>query len=165
MEFFIPGLLIFLVAICLSFELSPRVTPLIAAILSIGFLTFGVYEHYKMFASEYRLSTWQDGLKIYAPAIMICATLIFIIYAIFAFFTNGAVPVPQMPSIVAPSENTITNTVMESVNGILNSLTPNNTKENNTKENANNENKENKANKENNENKENKISRSFLETI
>ena len=164
MEFFIPGLLIFLVAICLSFALSPRVTPLIAAILSIGFLTFGVYEHYKMFASEYRLSTWQDGLKIYAPAIMICATLIFIIYAIFAFFTNGTVPVPKMPNITAPSENTITNTVMESVNGILNSLTPNNIKENanNTKENANNENKE---NKENNENKENKMSRSFLETI
>ena len=163
MEFFIPGLLIFLVAICLSFALSPRVTPLIAAILSIGFLTFGVYEHYKMFASEYRLSTWQDGLKIYAPAIMICATLIFIIYAIFAFFTNGTVPVPKMPNITAPSENTITNTMMESVNGILNSLTPNNTKENN----ANNtkENNENKENKENNENKENKMSRSFLETI
>ena len=163
MEFFIPGLLIFLVAICLSFALSPRVTPLIAAILSIGFLTFGVYEHYKMFASEYRLSTWQDGLKIYAPAIMICATLIFIIYAIFAFFTNGTVPVPKMPNITAPSENTITNTMMESVNGILNSLTPNNIKENN--ENNTKENNENKENKENNENKENKMSRSFLETI
>lgn len=153
MEFFIPGLLIFIVAIALSFLIAPRTTPLIASLLSIGFLAFGVYEHYKMFASEYRLSTWQDGLKIYAPAIMICAILIFIIYAILAFFTKGSVPVPQMPIITAPSENSITNSVMKTVNNVVNSLKVN-------------ENKEDEENEENEENKnEEKVSRSLFETL
>jgi hypothetical protein len=80
MEFFIPGLLLFLVSIIISFILAPRFTPLVVALLSIGFLTYGVYDHYKMFAAEYRLSTWQESLKIYAPAIMIAAIIIFIIY-------------------------------------------------------------------------------------
>ena len=146
MEFFIPGLLIFIVAIVLSFVIVPRATPLIVALLSIGFLTLGVYEHYKMFSSEYRLSTWQDGLKNYAPAVMICAILIFIIYAILAFFTKGSVPIPQMPQMPQipnipnianipnipniKGSNNITNTVMQTVNNVVNSLKMNNEEEN-----------------------------------
>jgi len=161
MEFFIPGLLIFIVAIALSFLIAPRATPLIASLLSIGFLTFGVYEHYKIFASEYRLSTWQDGLKIYAPAIMIGAILIFIIYAILAFFTKGSVPVPQMPIITGPSENSITNSVMKTVNNVVNSLKINKNEKENKNENEN-KNEEN----ENNENKnEERVSRSLFETL
>jgi hypothetical protein len=162
MEFFIPGLLIFIVAIALSFLIAPRATPLIASLLSIGFLTFGVYEHYKMFASEYRLSTWQDGLKIYAPAIMIGAILIFIIYAILAFFTKGSVPVPQMPTITAPSENSITNSVMKTVNNVVNSLKVNKNKNEENK----NKNEENENENEENENKnEERVSRSLFETL
>ena len=117
-----------------------------------------------MFASEYRLSTWQDGLKIYAPAIMIGAILIFIIYAILAFFTKGSVPVPQMPTITAPSENSITNSVMKTVNNVVNSLKVNENKNNKNEENE--ENKENKENKENEENKnEERVSRSLFETL
>ena len=71
MEFFIPGLVLFLVAIAVTAFIVPKATPMIAAILSLVFLTYGVYQHYTLFADEYRLSTWQDGLKIYAPAIMI----------------------------------------------------------------------------------------------
>ena len=148
MEFFIPGLFLFLVAIILSFFIAPKVTPLIAAILSIGFLTIGVYEHYKMFASEYRLSTWQDGIKIYAPAIMIFAILLFIIYSLFAFFSNGKVPIPSFSNMTPPSENTATHTFMNSMNNVLNSLKLQNEKRNIPK----------------NE-KGNNISRSILEVI
>ena len=78
MELFIPGLFVFFLAIAISFAIVPRFTPLIAAILSIVFLVLGVRQHYLMFASEYRLSTWQDSFKIYAPAIMIGAMILFI---------------------------------------------------------------------------------------
>lgn len=123
MEFFIPGLCIFLVAIAISLFVAPKVTPLIAAGLSIIFLSFGVYQHYTMFASEYRLSTWQDGLKIYAPAIMIAALLIFIIYSIFAFFTKGSVPIPTMPSMPSmPSMNSISMASIPSVTSVTNSV-------------------------------------------
>jgi len=80
MEFFIPGLFLFLISIALSFVVAPRFTPLVTAILSIAFLTWGVYQHYTMFASEYRLSTWQNSIKIYAPALMIAAIILFVIY-------------------------------------------------------------------------------------
>jgi hypothetical protein len=175
MEFFIPGLMLFLVASILTFIIAPRATPIVAAILSIGFLTLGVREHYKMFASEYRLSTWQDGLKIYAPAIMIGALLLFIIYSILAFFTKGGVPVPQIPNINQPNENTVTNSIVESVNNVVNSLTNtknniisnvNNTinKVNNNRTNILNAITGSNENKGNNKNKNN-LSRSFLETL
>jgi hypothetical protein len=140
MEFFIPGLLLFLVSIAITFIVAPRFTPLVVALLSIVFLTYGVYDHYKMFAAEYRLSTWQQSLKIYAPAIMIGAIIIFIIFSILSFFTKGSVPVPSVPNVTEPNENSATNQIVNGLNTIGNMFT-------------------------NNKNKNNNLSRSFLETI
>ena len=172
MEFFIPGLLLFLVSIAISFIVAPRFTPLVIALLSIALLTYGVHDHYKMFAAEYRLSTWQQSLKIYAPAIMIGAIILFIIYAILAFFTNGSVPVPSLPSVTAPNENSTTNNVLQSLNKNANTNVINNV--NNTINKANNARNNNKNNElmgnnkntnKNNNKKNNNVSRSFLETI
>lgn len=179
MQFFIPGILLFLVSIAVSFALAPRFTPLIVALLSIAFLTYGVYDHHKMFAAEYRLSTWQDSLKIYAPAIMIGAIILFIIYAILSFFTKGSVPVPPIPNISEPNENSATNQIIGSLNKIGNVFGNNkntnvvnqvNNHINNANKNRNNilglnnnkgNNENDNANKKNNGN----LSRSFLETI
>ena len=78
MEFFIPGLLLFLVSILITFFLAPKATPMIASVLAVVFLTYGVYDHYRLFASEYNLSTLQENLKIYSPALMIISIIIFI---------------------------------------------------------------------------------------
>jgi cellobiose-specific phosphotransferase system component IIC len=127
-----------------------------------------------MFASDYHLSTWQDGLKIYAPAIMIGSIIVFIIYAILAFFTKGSVPVPAIPSIMSPGENSVTNTVVKSLNKIANTANDmikstnntNNTNNTNKNKNDNGNNNENKNNNSNNSNKnKHNQSRSFLETI
>ena len=165
MEFFIPGLLLFLVSIMITFVIVPRFTPLV-----IVFLSYGVYDHYKMFASEYRLSTWQQSLKIYAPAIMIMSIILFIIYAILAFFTKGSVPVPLLPNISEPNENSATNQIIQSLNKLGNAITNNNTNVinevnnqiNNVNKNRNNILGLNTAN-EINTNKNSR--RSFLETI
>lgn len=133
MEFFIPGLLLFLVSILVVFFIVPRFTPLIVAILSIAFLSYGVYDHYLLFASEYRLSTWQESLKGYAPAIMIITILLYIIYTILAFFTNGSVPVPAAPNIVQPNESSVTNQITKSLNKVANVFTGNNTNNRNAK--------------------------------
>ena len=170
MEFFIPGLLLFLVSIIITFVIVPRFTPLVIALLSIVFLSYGVYDHYKMFASEYRLSTWQQSLKIYAPAIMIMSIILFIIYAILAFFTKGSVPVPLLPNISEPNENSATNQIIQSLNKLGNAITNNNTNVinevnnqiNNVNKNRNNILGLNTAN-EINTNKNSR--RSFLETI
>lgn len=123
MEFFIPSLLLFLVSIVVSLIIAPRFTPLVVALLSIVLLTFGVYDHYKMFASEYRLSTWQEGLKIYAPAIMIGAIILFIIYSILSFFTSGSVPVPPIPNVGIPEPLPSTNQINTAINKTISGLT------------------------------------------
>ena len=97
MEFFLPGVLLFLVAIILVYLIAPNITPLVTAILAVIFLTFGVYSHYTIFTSEYRLSTWQEGLKIYSPALMIMAIILYIIYSMISLFSNIHVPIPEMP--------------------------------------------------------------------
>ena len=138
MEFFIPGLLIFLVAIAIAVVVVPQMTPMIAAVLSILFLAYGVYDHYLLFAPEYRLSTWQDGIKIYAPFIMLAGIILFVIYFIFAFFTGGEVPVPkmEMPAMPEmPTFNAIKNRMNNAVNNVRNNT---NTKSENTRSNANN---------------------------
>ena len=141
MEFFIPGLLIFLLAIAIAVIIVPQTTPMIAAVLSILFLAYGVYDHYLLFAPEYRLSTWQDGIKIYAPFIMLAGIILFVIYFIFAFFTGGEVPVPkmEMPAMPAmpemPTFNAIKNATNNAINNTVNGT---NKKSTNTKSNTNN---------------------------
>ena len=129
MEFFIPGLFIFLIAVLVSFFLVPKATPMTAAILAIAFLTYGVYDHYQLFASEYKLSTWQEGLKIYAPFIMVGVIIMYSIYGMVAFFTGGAVPVPSMPDIPSmptmdnvPSLNQMSNQMTNTLNDVANSI-------------------------------------------
>lgn len=175
MEFFIPGMLLFLLFLFLAFYFVPKATPMIAAILSIAFLMYGVRDHAQRFSSEYRLSTWQDGLKMYAPAVMILVIIVFVIYSIMAFFTGGAVPIPSMPDVEVPTMNdiatNITNTINNAKNTISNelNLTNNNKRNNNTILGSimgnNNTNKgNNNTNKKNNANA-NGFRKSMLETI
>ena len=133
MEFFIPGLLIFLVAIIIAILIVPETTPMIAAVLSILFLAYGVYDHYLLFAPEYRLSAWQDGIKIYAPFIMLAGIILFVIYFIFAFFTGGEVPVPKVEMPEMPEMPTF-NAIKSAANNVINNaVNGTNKKENNTK--------------------------------
>jgi len=122
MEFFIPGLLLFLLFLAIAFFVVPRATPMIAAILSIIFLTYGVYEHYQLFAAEYRLSTWQESLKIYAPALMIAAIIVFIIYFILSLGTGASVPIPSMPNVDIPTMNDITTNISNTFNNATNAI-------------------------------------------
>ena len=123
MEFFLPGLFLFLVSLAVTFMIAPKATPAMASILSLMFLTYGVYHHHKLFASEYRLSTWQEGLKIYAPAVMILAIILFVMYGVLSFFTSGQVPIPSLPNVTLPSPNSITGAFTNSINSIGNSMT------------------------------------------
>jgi len=122
MEFFLPGLLLFIVAILVVFFIVPKATPMIAAILAIVFVVYGVYDHHRLFASEYHLSTWQDQLKAYSPALMIIAIILFIIYSMLGFFTFGSVPIPAMPNVNMPSMGSIANSIATSVNNAAKSV-------------------------------------------
>ena len=166
MEFFLPGLFLFLVSVSITFLIAPKATPVIASVLSLVFLTYGVYHHQKLFASEYRLSTWQEGLKLYAPAAMILAVLLFVLYGILSFFTSGQVPVPSLPNVAIPNANSVTESVTNAVSYMGNSLsnTVNNVMSlgNSLINNAGNGNKNGNGNARRNGNN---VSRSILETV
>ena len=157
MEMFIPSLLLFIVAIIIVFFIVPKSTPMITAILAILFIVYGIYDHRRLFITEYQLSTWQEKLKTYSPAIMIILIILFIMYSIIAFFTSGSVPIPTMPTIALPNVGSITNSIAETVNNASKSIE-------NMKNNSIFNNSYNKSNSKNSRNSKN-ISKSFLETV
>jgi predicted PurR-regulated permease PerM len=163
MEFFLPGVLLFLVAIMVVYFIAPNITPFVTAILAIIFLTFGVYTHYSMFKAEYRLSTWQEGFKIYAPAIMIIAIILFILYSMVSIFTNIHVPVPEMPKLEMPNTDSLTNYTMNVYNNVANKVSTATNSLSNTVSNATNSLKNSLTTS--NQNKKPNVSRSFVETF
>jgi biopolymer transport protein ExbD len=64
---------------------------------------------------------------------MIITILLYIIYAILAFFTSGSVPVPLAPSITEPNESSVTNQITKSLNKVANVFTGNNNTNRNAK--------------------------------
>jgi hypothetical protein len=194
MEFFLPSLFIFLLAVIVISFVVPRMSPMIIIGMSAVLLGFGVYHHFKLFWNDYKQSTWQDQLRLFAPGIMLTVIIIYVLFSLLMFFTGGSVPVPPMPKVELPPANTATNFVTETINNIISPIMPNNTtpKSNNTTRvneasTANNKNKGNQGNQGNqanqgNQNKGNQskpanqnntakanrgneLSRSFLATI
>lgn len=164
MEFFMPGLLFFILTVIFTFYIAPKATPMIAAILSLVFLTYGVYDHYHMFASEYRSSTWQEPLLLmYSPAVMITVLLLYVLYGMSALFSKGQVPVPAMPS-VPNAMNDVTDSLSNAANSIVN--TANNMMNNmgNVINSGTNNNNSNNGRRNNNKNASN-MSRSFVESV
>ena len=178
MEFFLPGLLFFIVTVLFTFYIAPKATPMIAAILSLVFLTYGVYDHYRMFASEYHSSTWQEPLLLlYSPAVMITVLILYVLYGMSALFTKGQVPVPAMPDILSVpnalnnvteslsnAANSIANTANDMMNNMGNMIN-NGTINNGTINNDTINNGTNNTNRRSNRNNASNISRSFVESV
>lgn len=177
MEFFLPSLFIFLLAVIVISFVVPRMSPMIIIAMSAVLLGFGVYHHFKLFWNEYKQSTWQDQLRLFAPGIMLTVIIIYILFSLLMFFTGGSVPVPSMPKIEFPPANTATNIVTETINNIIAPIMPNNTAKPanetpappaNNRNRANNQTQQapnNKGNNSKSNNKSNNVSRSFLATI
>ena len=179
MELFLPSLLLFLIAIIAVAFFLPRMSPLIIVLLSAGLLGVGVYHHFNLFWDDYKQSTWQEQLRVFAPGIMLILVVLNVLYALLTVFTGGQVPVPPMPNIELPSAESATNVVTETINNALQAVMPanngrknNNAGANNTAGQTNRKNNNGGENgnrgNENNRNKnkaENNVTRSFLATI
>jgi hypothetical protein len=118
MEFFLPSILFLLVACGIVFFVIPRFGPLVLAIVSLVLLGLGIYNHYSMFESEYRMSTWQMGAVAYAPIVMVVALVLGIILYLF-YLTPVSGNGNEVPSL--PAAGTATNALTEGVNNLLRS--------------------------------------------
>lgn len=122
MEFYLPSLAVFLFVLILLFAVIPKLSPFIMTSLAAVLLAFGIYQHVNMFSSDYRLSTWQESWKLFAPGIFIGAVIVLILYTIITAFSGVEVPVPSMPNVSLPPAETATNAVTGALNNITSGL-------------------------------------------
>lgn len=131
MELFIPSVLILLLAAAIIFFVLPRFGAATLALISVGLLVFGLYQHINAFGTEYRLSALQTGLMSYAPYIMVGGVLLVIGFYLVSLSPFGkanagttAPSMPEMPSVAEmPNANTATNAVTAGVNNALKGIT------------------------------------------
>lgn len=131
MELFLPGLLVLIISAIFVFMVLPRIGPVVLAVVCALALTAVLMHHYSMFSSEYRLSTWQNGLASYAPFLLIGVSILIVIGVIISLFTGDSVsetiqaPIQTIQSGITaslsamPSASTATNPVTSALNSAI----------------------------------------------
>ena len=143
MELFLPGLLVLLISAIFVFMVLPRMGTVVLAVACGLSLMAVLLHHYNMFASEYRLSTWQNGLAAYAPLVVLGFAIIIVISVAVSLFTGKSVmetiqaPIEKLQSGITesiqamPSAVSATNPVTSTINNAIkngSTATKNNTK-------------------------------------
>jgi len=128
MELFLPGLLVLLISAIFVFMILPRMGTVVLAVVCALSLVAVLLHHYNMFASEYRLSTWQNGLAAYAPLVVLGFAILIITAVVISLFTGKSVvetiqaPIEKLQSGIAesiqamPSAVSATNPVTSTIN-------------------------------------------------
>lgn len=140
MEWFIPSLLVLLLAAIVCFIILPKLSPYILGVLSILMFCLGVWQNYTMFPYEYRLSLFTNLLQDYAPFVMVLAVIVGgVVTAMIAFGVappaiTEAIPktiaevIPAMPSIPMlnskPANNSAKNGNSGGLMGMINGSKP-----------------------------------------
>ena len=119
MEFFLPSLLLMIVAFFVSIYFVPKSSPIVLGVLSLLLLAFTIYNHYSFFANEYRIMTWADTAKSSAPIILVALVIVMMVG--YLLFATGVKPGSMgMPSNTLPSANSATNPLTQAINRGLN---------------------------------------------
>ena len=144
MEFFLPSLFAFLIAVLITMFIVPRLSPILLGVLALVFLVLAAQQHFTFFATEYSQSTWYLPMLAYAPYLVLGALVLFLIFYIYTFVGTGSTAAAMEPianintalnNVVAPAalnglKNTagnalagVTNAVKNTATGIKNTMT------------------------------------------
>jgi len=116
MEFFLPSLLVMLVAFLLSIYVVPSFTPAVIAVVAIVLLCFGVYNHYTTFPQEYNVMQWATTGQQIAPTLITGLVIVLMGgYIIYMFTTKGGMPSLPSMSAMSPHPNTATNPLTQAI--------------------------------------------------
>jgi peptidoglycan/LPS O-acetylase OafA/YrhL len=134
MELFLPGLLVLIISAIFIFMVLPRMGTVVLAVVCALALSGVLVHHYSMFSSEYRLSTWQNGLSTYAPFILIGVSIFIVMGVAVSLFTGDSVvetiqaPIQTLQSGITASLNAMptAGTATNPVTSVLNSVIKNN---------------------------------------
>jgi ABC-type transport system involved in multi-copper enzyme maturation permease subunit len=144
MELVLPGLIILLLSAFFVFMVVPRMGSTVLAVTSLIALILAGIQHYSMFYSEYKLSTWQASIAGYGPLIVLGLALLFIVSATFSALFGAtsqnslATPIDVIAEAVSniknglPSAASATNAVTSNINHALSTIAPNNSSRTNT---------------------------------
>ncbi len=124
MELFLPSILLLIVAAGIVMFVIPRLSPVILGSLALVFLLIAGYQHYKIFGTEYRQSTWQipilEGAWSYAPYILVGILILFLLFFVVNFVgtspTEAAAPIQAMNQAIEKVVNTAPPSVAEAAN-------------------------------------------------
>jgi hypothetical protein len=122
MELFLPSVLVFILAALMVLLVLPRMSSMVLFMMAVGLVLVGTYHHFKIFWDEYRQSTWQDSLKIFAPGIIIAMIFIYLFFAIASFYMGGK-SATQPPPMELPPAETATNPLTAAINTSLGAVT------------------------------------------
>ena len=128
MELFLPGIAALLISALIVFMVLPRLGAPVLVGLSVVLLVFCLYNHYTLFASEYRLSTWQEQLKWYAPVILYGGiTIAVLMYLGHLYSGKGASILPasnisNTPTNVTEAVNNTAVVATNAVNAVSNAV-------------------------------------------
>jgi phage-related protein len=92
--------------------------------MAVVLILLGTYHHFKIFWDEYRQSTWQESLKIFAPGIILAMIFVYLFFAIASFYMGGKSSASP-PPMELPSAETATNPLTAAINtslGAVNSV-------------------------------------------
>jgi hypothetical protein len=120
MELFLPSILVIIFAALVIMIVLPRFSPLVIVIVSAILLTASTYQHFQLFWHEYRESSWQASLKIFAPGIIIAAVFLYIFIMGGSFLTGKSNA--SMPSMELPSASTATNPLTSALNSTISAV-------------------------------------------
>ena len=124
MELFLPSLLVFILAALMVFLVLPQLNSLMLVLMAGLLVLLGTYHHFKIFWDEYRQSTWQESLKIFAPGVIIAMIFVYLFFAIASFYMGGKATASP-PPIELPSAESATNPITAAINtslGAVNSV-------------------------------------------
>ena len=130
MEQFLLSLTVLLISALIVFLVLPRLGAQVLVVLSIVLLIFCIYNHYKLFASEYRYSTWQEQLKWYGPVVMYVAMTIAILLYLGYLYSSGGSSVLPTTNLSPAAVADVTTAATNATNSIANSLGMGNKKNN-----------------------------------
>jgi hypothetical protein len=115
MEFFLPSILICIFAIGLSIAIAPKISPYVLIIGSILCIILAVYNHYSLFSNEYRIMTWLDRAKAFAPYVLTGFVVVISGGYILYLLNSGRSPSISLPASTIPPPDTATNFITRNI--------------------------------------------------
>jgi hypothetical protein len=119
MEFFLPSLLIVILALGLVFAVFPRMGPMMLAVLATVALIFAVQQHMSIFKQDYATMTWTTSAKVAAPYVLVGVVVLFSIGYILYLWGAGKRSVLPTPPMTIPPPSSATNMLTTAIGNSL----------------------------------------------